>query len=219
MKHIYCLVLFVLLGSGLTSAQTRDLYTHPRFAEIAGEHELIAVLPFRTMLFLRPGEVAKVGGLRGVQDLERMESLKVQHDLQLYFQQLNTEHEVVFKVQDPSQTNTILQAHGIATTQIAGLSKKDLAQLLGVDAVVYGTYGSSHPMLHESVLAIGMSVGFQGPKHNSTMALFVNDGATGELLWRYEHTEARSIGPNADIISLIMRKAAKQFPYSRKFKG
>ena len=77
MKHLSLAVLLVLFATLLAPAQTREIYTNPKFKELAKNHKILAVLPFRTTLQLRPAEVKKNGGPEGVRVLEEREGLGV----------------------------------------------------------------------------------------------------------------------------------------------
>lgn len=77
MKYFFLTMLSVLFATLLASAQTREIYTNPKFKELAKDHKMLAVLPFRTTLQLRPAEVRKNGGPEGVRVLEEREGLGV----------------------------------------------------------------------------------------------------------------------------------------------
>ena len=63
MKHLFLTALSVLFATLLASAQTREIYTNPKFKELTKDHKTLAVLPFRTTLQLRPAMAEPVGGV------------------------------------------------------------------------------------------------------------------------------------------------------------
>lgn len=220
MKHFSLAVLVVLFATLLAPAQTREIYTNPKFRELAKEHKTLAVLPFRTTLQLRPAEVKKNGGAEGVHVLEEREGRGVQSALQSYFLKQKADREIDVDVQDVARTNALLAKNGVTTDKLAAMTMEELAQLLGVDGVISGTFESSQPMSGGAAVAMLMVGGFSGPTNTGKLAISINDGKSGELLWKYDKSLSRGFGSDTNsIITTIMRKASRQFPYSKEFKG
>lgn len=220
MKNLTLTALLVLVATLLAPAQTREIYTNPKFKELAKDHKLLAVLPFRTTLQLRPNEVAKNGGPAGVQALEAREGLGVQSALQSYFLKRKAENDIMVDVQDVAKTNALLAKNGVTTERLATMTMEELAQLLGVDGVISGTFESTQPMSGGAALALNLVVGISGPTNTGKLAVNINDGKSGELLWKYDKSLSRGLGSDTNsIITTIMRKASRQFPYSKEFKG
>jgi hypothetical protein len=100
------------------------------------------------------------------------------------------------------------------------MTMEELSQLLGVDGVISGTFESSQPMSGGAAVAMFMVTGFSGATNTGKLAISINDGKSGELLWKYDKTLARGFGSDTNsIITTIMRKASRQFPYSKEFKS
>lgn len=72
-KILAPILLFVLGAAQLAAAQTREIYTNPKFRDLAKNHKTLAVLPFAVELQLRPNGVTKNGGSEGVARLEARE--------------------------------------------------------------------------------------------------------------------------------------------------
>lgn len=73
MKQLLTTVfVFGLLST--TYAQTREIYTNANFKTLAKDHKILAILPFKTTLQLRPKDVEKNGGPAGVASLEKREA-------------------------------------------------------------------------------------------------------------------------------------------------
>lgn len=220
MRKFFSLVLFGLLLAVAAAAQTREIYTNPKFRELTKAHQTVAVLPFKVVLSLRPAEVTKRGGAEGVQRLEEQEGLSVQDAMHSYFLKMKQEREIAVDVQDLNKTNALLARNGLTPAKLAAATMEELAALLGVDAVVSGTFESSQPMSDGAAVAVLMVTGFGGATNTGKLAVNINDGKTGELLWKYDKTLARGLGSNTGtIIMTIMRKASRQMPYSKDFKG
>lgn len=204
----------------LCLAQTREIYTNPRFKTIAQNHKVLAILPFKTRLQLRPKEVEKNGGPAGVAVLEKREGLDVQSAMHSYFLKRKESNDLSIDVQDPSRTNSLLERNGITYETQSGFTPEELARFLGVDGIVSGTFESTQPMSNGAALAMSMVVGFGGATNTGKMMISINDGKNGELLWKYDKTLSRGFGSNTgSIVTTIMRKASRQLPYDKDFRN
>jgi len=220
MKHLSLTVLLALFTTLLASAQTREIYTSPKFKLLTKDHKTLAVLPFRTTLQLRPAEVKKNGGIEGVRVLEEREGLGVQSALQSYLLKQKGDNDITVDVQDVARTNALLAKNGMTSEKTLTMTMEELAQMLGVDGVISGTFESSQPMSGGAAVAMLMVGGFSGPTNTGKLAISINDGRSGELLWKYDKSLSRGFGSDTNsIITTIMRKASRQFPYSKEFKG
>ncbi|MFD1873128.1 hypothetical protein [Hymenobacter bucti] len=217
----YCFFLWLLVvGIGSAAAQTREIYTNAKFKELAKDHKTLAILPFRATLSLRPNEVAKQGGPEGVRRLEEREGLDVQSALQSYFLKQKEDKDLLVDVQDIAKTNALLAQNSITADKLPAMTMEQLAQLLGVDGIISGTFESSQPMSNGAAIAMTMVVGFGAPTNSGKLTININDGKTGELLWKYDKSLSRGLGSNTStIVMVIMRKASRQFPYSKEFKS
>ena len=220
MKRFSFTLFIALFATLLASAQTREIYTSPKFKELAKDHKTLAVLPFRTTLQLRPNEVTKNGGPEGVRALEAREGLGVQSALQSYFLKQKADKDMVVDVQDVARTNALLAKNNVTADKLATMTMEELAQMLGVDGVISGTFESTQPMSGGAAVAMMMIGGFSGPTNTGKLAISINYGRSGELLWKYDKSLSRGFGSDTNsIITTIMRKASRQFPYSKEFKG
>jgi hypothetical protein len=219
MKHFF-LAIALLLTLGTASAQTREIYTNPKFRELSKDHKVLAVMPFKAMLSLRPNEVAKQGGAEGVHQLELREGLSVQSALQSYFLKQKADKDIAIDVQDIAKTNALLAKSNITADKLATMTMEELSQLLGVDGIVSGTFESSQPFSNGAAIAMTMVVGFSGATNTGKLNINIHDGKTSDLLWKYDKTLSRGLGSDTgSIITVIMRKASRQFPYSKEFKS
>jgi hypothetical protein len=201
-------------------AQTREIYTNPNFNTLAKTHKILAILPFKTTLQLRPKEVEKNGGPAGVAALEKREGLGVQSAVHSYFLKRKESNDVMVDVQDPARTNALLERNAVTYETLSGFTAEELANLLHVDAVVSGTFESTQPMSNGAAVAMAFTIGYGGPTNTGKTTISINDGKTGELLWKYDKTLSRGFGSNTGtIITTIMRKASRQLPYDKDFKN
>jgi len=218
MKQLLTTVfVFGLLST--TYAQTREIYTNPNFKTLAKDHKILAILPFKTTLQLRPKDVEKNGGPAGVATLEKREGLGVQSAVHSYFLKRKESNDIVVDFQDPAKTNALLERNAVTYETLSGFTSEELAKILNVDGIVSGTFESTQPMSNGAAIAMTAFVGFGGATNTGKTTISINDGKTGELLWKYDKTLSRGFGSNTGtIITTIMRKASRQFPYDKDFK-
>ncbi|MBD2700959.1 hypothetical protein IC229_09940 [Spirosoma sp. BT702] len=219
MKYLLTTV-FVLSALTISLAQTREIYTNPNFNTLAKEHKLLAILPFKTTLQLRPKEVEKNGGPAGVAALEKREGLGVQSAVHSYFLKRKESNDIIVDFQDPARTNALLERNAVTYETLAGFTPEELAKMLNVDGIVSGTFESSQPMSDGAAVAMTVLVGFGGATNTGKTTININDGKTGDLLWKYDKSLSRGFGSDTgSIITTIMRKASRQFPYDRDFRN
>jgi hypothetical protein len=219
MKHVLTTVLLLSLTIA-SMAQTREIYTNANFKTLAKDHKILAILPFKTTLTLRPKEVQKNGGPAGVAALEKREGLAIQSAVHSYFLKRKESKDLTVDVQDPARTNVLLERNAVTYETLASFTPEELAKILNVDGVVSGTFESTQPMSNEAAFAMNLLVGYSGSTNTGKTTLSINDGKTGELLWKYDKTLSRGFGSNTNmIITTIMRKASRQFPYDKDYRN
>ncbi len=203
----------------LSTAQTREIYTNANFKTLAKDHKVLAVLPFKTTLQLRPKEVEKNGGPAGVAALEKREGLDVQSAVHSYFLKRKESKDLIVDVQDVNRTNALLERNAVTYETLSSFMPEELAKMLGVDGIVSGTFESTQPMSNGAAIAMSLAVGFAGPTNTGKTTISINDGKTGDLLWKYDKTLSRGFGSNTStIITTIMLKASRQLPYDKDYR-
>jgi hypothetical protein len=218
MKALACFLL-LLAGVTVSMAQTREIYTSSNFKTLAKDHKTLAIMPFKTILQLRPKEVEKNGGPAGVAVLEKREGLSVQSAVHSYFLKRKESSDIAVDVQDPARTNALLERNAVTYETQAGFTPEELAKMLGVDGIISGTFESTQPMSNGAALALSMTVGFGGSTNTGKMTMSINDGKTGTLLWKYDKSLSRGFGSDTgSIVTTIMRKASRQLPYDKDYR-
>jgi hypothetical protein len=215
MKNLQLFIFFLIcmIGSGV-QAQTR-LYVNPQFSLMAKDHQVIAVVPFKTSVSLRPNQMRemKEGDL---EKMEKAESKGIQAAMYSWFLQRQESGKMWVKVQDINTTNAMLLKAGIEYENIENYPAKELANILGVDAVVSGTFQTNKPMSEGAGVALALLVGFYGSTNNAVVNMFINDRETGEVLVNYHKGLSGSIGSTTDqLINILMRKASRRIPYTK----
>lgn len=197
-----------------SNAQTR-LYVDPNFLSIAGDHKIIAVVPFRTTISLRPKQLAalKEGQLA---EMNEDESINIQNAMFAWFLTRRQQGRMWVDVQDVSITNAILARNGITYDNMAKYSPQEIARILEVDAIVKGTFDTDKPMSDGASLALGVLVGFWGATNKATINMFIYNAADGRAIVNYNKAVAGSVGSTTDqLINKVMRKASRRIPYTK----
>jgi len=213
MKRIIFLFIFSLTITPIFS-QTQ-LYVDPEFSQIGSDHKLIAVIPFKTSISLRPKQMKELKD----GDLERMEqneSQDVQNSMFSWFLKRKQQGKLWVDIQEITLTNAILEENGINYFNIDEYKPNDIAKILGVDALIRGTFETNKPMSDGASLALGLLVGYFGATNKATINMFIHNGLDGKVLVNYHKGVAGSLGSSTDnLINIIMRKASRRIPYTK----
>lgn len=194
------------------TAQTR-LYENPQFDLIAKDHKTLAILPFEASVKLRPKQMKEITAEQ-LQEMAQSEGLAIQNSLYTWFLARKKRGKLSLDIQDPKRTRALLQDSNI--TDPARHTPEELAQLLGVDAVISGTFETDKPMSDGASIALGLLVGFWGSTNSATVNMSVNNSVDGELLWNYNKRVSGSLGSSTDVlINTLMRKASRRLAYTK----
>lgn len=207
------LLVLLALTTVFSYAQTREIYVNPEFNQLASDHRKIAILPFKVIMKLRPKQMQQMTREQLAQ-MQKDEGLAVQSALQTYFLKRKERHDFRVSFQDLATTNAHLAKNNITVDELDKYTPAELADILEVDAIITGILSTEKPMSEGASAALGVIVGFYGPTNSGKCTININDGATGDLLWKYEKTLSRSLGSDTNtIINTMMRKASRQLPY------
>src|SRR5690606_31004735 len=194
-------------------SQTREIYVNPNFSSLAKDHKVLAILPFKAIVKLRPKQMKSITPEQ-LEQLQKDEGMAVQSALQSYFLKRKEQHGLRISFQDIGTTNALLAKKGINQSNIDTYTPQELCEILEVDALVTGLLSTDKPMSDGASAALGLLVGFYGSTNSGKCTININDGTSGELLWKYEKTLSRSLGSDTNtVINTMMRKASRKFPY------
>ncbi len=210
MRKGFLLVTFFM---GLLLGHTqKDIYTSKNFDEYAKDHEVLAILPFKTALRLDDGvEEEKL------RKLKEKEGLAVQNALESYFLKRKKRKKFSVEFQDAAETNALLKQKGVTYENLDTYTPKELSKLLGVDGIIGGTLIISTLISEEVDEPFDLISLLRGKSDFGKINIKIADGPTGKLLWKYTLTINRRSGKNTEaIIDKMMRKAARKFPYDRE---
>jgi hypothetical protein len=221
--------LATLLGLGiLAAACTTVSYESPQLPARAPSHQTIAVLPFEMVLTGRmPRGITPAQAAR----LEEAESIAFQHalyDQLLHRSSATRRHPIRVTIQPVETTNRILADAGIPVRSTWQMEAEELAELLGVDAVLRTSVVKARYLSDGA--SYGIDVGFHILEDATDHRVPVPWGLTrthdvsadsrllaasdGLLLWKVAVDRSTDWSrPVDDVIVGITRKLAKKFPY------
>ena len=215
-RLVFSLTLLMSLALCATEATAqiiRSIYTNPNFDQLAKDHRQLAIIPFDATVKLRPKQMKEMTS-EDVARTEQQEGESVQSALYSYFLKRKRKRDFSVEFQDITRTNAVLAKNGITYETLGEYTMEDLAELLEVDGIVSGTMLTDKPMSEGGAIALGLLTGISAPTNSGKIAVNINDGATGELLWKYEKALSRALGSDTNqIVNALMRKASRKFPY------
>lgn len=210
-KFTFKLLMGMLFLLNLNAFAQTNLYQHPDFEQKTADHKMIAIVPFAANVSLRPKQMKEISQEQ-LAELEKNEGLSVQSAMYSWFLKRKKRGDLQVEIQDTKKTNALLAQNNV---DLKAVTSEQLAEILGVDAVVTGTFETDKPMSDGASIALGLLVGFWGSTNAATINMSVNNGADGELLWNYNKRVAGSLGSNTDmLINKLMRKASRRLGYT-----
>lgn len=199
-------------------AQT-NLYENPNFDEISKTHKIIAVVPFKTQVKLRPKQMKDMT-TEQLNRIERSEGESIQSAMYSWFLKRKKQGDLQsLEVQDPRTTTAMLKKQNIDYDNIMDFTPQNLAKILEVDAVISGEFDTNKPMSEGASVVMGALFGFFGTTNSATINMSVHNAEDGILLWNYNKKVSGSIGSDTeDLINMLMRKASRRLAYTKNSK-
>lgn len=189
------------------------VYTASEFEDIQARHETVAILPFSVNVTLRKlPEGLTDADLR---TQEQSEAYEFQRQIYSQFLRRYARDQYTVRFQDIDETNVLLQRAGIDYLDLGAHTKRELAELLGVDSVISGSIARNQPMGTGGAIAATIFLGF-GATNEVNVTMTIHDGDSGTLLWSYDHEVTGGLGSSAESVAeSLMRDVARRFPYER----
>lgn len=211
MKKALTLIVAVVCISLHAFAQ-KQIFESPKLKEAIAQHKLVAILPFNvTISFRKP---PKNFDADANHRLEIDRGKKVQASMYTYLLRRSNEYTVTF--QDPEKTNVLLNRSKLMDS-LEFHTKDEIAKVLGVDAVMFGSYAEETTRSEAGAIVTTVLFGYSGKTGDGTLVLQISNGSDGESLWRYTKSMNEDMWTSSDAtIERQMRKLARNFPYSKE---
>lgn len=205
----------LLCCSLLTMAQyenAKQVFESPKLTEAVKAHKTVAILPFETNISFK--KQPKDFNADAHKEKERKMATSIQSSMYTFLLRKSNNYTVEF--QDVEKTNVLLKKAGM-TDKIGEFTKDEIAKALGVDAVIGGKFETEQTRSEAGAIVTTVLFGGLGSKTGSgALTMTINDGANGDLLWRFFKSMNDSVFSSTDeLVDRMMRKVSRNFPYSK----
>jgi len=191
---------------------SKQVFESPNLKEVIASHKQVAIIPFTATITYRhtPKGVTAESNLAD----ERKMAKEIQSSMYTYLLRRAKDYSVDF--QEVDKTNILLTKAGLMD-KLGETTSDELAKALGVDAIISGIYAVEHTKTEGGAIASVVLFGaFAGGDKTGTLTMKINDGKDGSLLWRFAKSMEGSLFTSTDdLISHMMRKVSRNFPYLR----
>lgn len=192
------------------------IYKSTEFSSIAATHKTVAILPAVVSIQLRPNQAKKIT-IDDIKNSEQTTGYSVQDNMYGWFLRRNEKMKYTVTFQDVNKTNTILKKANISYEDLRTASKKELADLLGVDGVISTSISMEKPMSEGAAVAIGLVAGVWGSTNKADITINIHEHKDGDLIWKYDYQASGSVfSSTSQLVNALMRNASKKFPYDEK---
>ena len=213
MKKILLTLAILCCFTVLTKAQfegSKQIFESPKLKETIKTHKIVAILPFEVKISYR--KQPKNFSAEANKSQEESMARSIQASMYTFLLRKASDYTVNF--QDVDKTNILLKKAGVLS-KLDETTKDEIAKILGVDAVIGGRFETEQTKTEAGAIASAVLFGgFGGKSGTGTMFLTINNGADGELLWRFFKTMDDNIMSSTDdMVERMMRKISRNFPY------
>lgn len=196
------------------SACGPHIYKAQNFNAALQKHKTVAIIPAEVTMKLRPNQTKKMSESE-LREMEKSTGYEIQDKMQSWFLRRSEKFSYSVKFQDINKTNAKLKEAGIDYKDLRDTDRSKLAQILGVDAIMQDRLNTEKPMSEGAALAVGILVGYWGNTNNVQTTINIHDGASGDILWKYDYSASGSVGSSTTkLVDALMKNATKKFPYS-----
>ncbi|MEJ1222772.1 hypothetical protein [Sediminicola sp. 1XM1-17] len=210
----FSLYLLFFFTVSLSFAQTH-LYVHDDADAYVTKTENMAIIPFDVQVKLRPKQLKDFTSEQ-IAEMEFNEGLDVQRAMHSWFLKRKKRGSMSIEVQSPSKTNALLKKAGIDLHELDAYLVSELAEILGVDAIIKGSMETSKPMSDAANIAIGVLFGGFGASSQGIINMDIVNAEDDELVVNYNKKVKGGLGTNADdMINTLMRKVTRRIPYTQ----
>ena len=205
------LILLTFLTLSLSATAQKQIYQADNLKEITAKHKIVAILPFPTTITYR--KQPKGYSAEGNRQQEIAMAKSIQSSMYTFLLRKQKNYFVNF--QDIEKTNILLKKSG-ADEKIDELTKDEICKILGVDAIISGRFDNEQTKSDGAALTSVILTGFGGKTGSATLTMVLNDGPSGDMIWRFYKTMDDNYRKGTDdLIENLMRKLSRNFPYTR----
>lgn len=184
------------------------------FRAYSPKHKMVAILPAAVSMQLRPNQARNMTPEQ-LHDMERQSGVDYQDKIYAWLLRRSQQRGYTVAFQDVAQTNVILRQNGMTYADLRNRAPQEIAQLLGVDAVLTTSVRTTKPMSDGAAVAVGLLVGAWGATNQANITVNIYEHDAGKLLWKYDYVAAGTVFNSTEsVVDALMRNASKKFPYT-----
>lgn len=222
MKNLIILSMSLLV----LASCSREYYKTSGYEEFAAEHRVIAFLPVETVT---SGRIPKGVTEEMLLEIEENESRAFQMELhnQVGRRTHRYENRINVSIQHVAETNSRLEKAGISIRDSWKMSPTELAEVLGVDAVVHTSVHKAQYLTELESFGLSLGVAFAAIFTDGLAGFFpvaktsdvfvscsILDGQTGVSIWSTERNSPTDWNrPHSVVVREITGSLARRFPY------
>jgi len=213
MKRFIILLFFVPSMAFSQFEGSKQTFESPKLTSSIAGHKMVAILPFDVKItYRKQPENLNVEANR---EQETKMSTMIQGSMYTFLLRKSKDYPV--NLQNVEETNLLLKRAGMEG-KLDGFTKKEIASVLGVDGILGGQFENRQTQSDGVAIAAMVLIGGAGGRTGTgTLTLTLNNGADGELLWRfYKSMNENVIASSDDLVERMMRKVSRNFPYMTK---
>jgi hypothetical protein len=206
----------------LSSSCGPSIYLAQDFRSYAPKHKVVAILPASVTISQRPNQ-ARNTSAEQMRMMQQQSALDFQQRIYAWLLRRQSQQHYTVEFQDVATTNSLLRKANFTDDDMRTHSPKELAEMLGVDAVLTTDVRTSKPMSDGAAVAMGVAtamltgVGAFGNTNQANITVNINEGSAGKLLWKYDYVASGSVFSSPEnMVNALMRNASKKFPYTPK---
>lgn len=202
---LWCIILTIGLNA------QKQIYSADNMREIASKHKIVAILPFPTTITYR--KQPKGYSAEGNRQQEISMAKSIQSSMYTFLLRKRKDYFVDF--QDVEKTNILLKKSG-ADARLDEITKDELCKILGVDAIIGGRFDNEQTKSDGAAMVAVWLTGFGGKTGSATLTMTINDGSSGDMIWRFYKTMNDNYTRSTDdLVESLMRKLSRNFPYTK----
>ena len=208
---LVCMVCATILSYAQGFEGSKQVFESPQMKAQVVQHKTVAILPYEVSIIYK--KQPKNLNPEVDREQERTMSKSIQSSMYTYLLRKSKNYRVTF--QDVDRTNILLKKAGMLD-KMDEFTKDEIAKVLGVDAVIGGRFETEQTKSQGAAIATAVLFGGLGGKTGTgSLTLTLNNGADGELLWRFFKTMDEGIMSSTDdLVERMMRKVSRNFPYA-----
>jgi len=208
----------------LSTTSCKQYYMISDFEGKTSRHQEIAILPFEIFTF---GHVPRNVDLEMLEQIESFESTTFQSSFfnKVLRTRVRRDKQMRVNVQHYSETNSILEKNGISIRESWKKSPEELAQLLGVDAVIKARVEKDQFFsdglgagidVGQAILSLFSPYAFIPVNNKEVRTEYSIISDEGIVLWSIGYRNNSDWSVQAEeIVANINRRSVRHFPYRR----